>query len=349
MFSAGIRGYSGARGMLGALRAREPKQPIVEELLNQPDAAAAFNHLRSMPFLAGIASGDKPVEIERDLRYGCVLFGKKLADFTGGAAQKFLKTYLLHYEVHNLKALFRRALAGKAEARTDDLYPVAPVYSSASRVGALSTPERVVALAEKTRLEGAVKTAYGEYQANTGDLFRFDLSLDRELMLMLWSAAERTGPVESWRLKQVILMPLLGTRALVWGLWLKHYHGMSAQEIMGVLLVPSGLIDAEVFIATIQAEDMRQAAEAVSFEPLKEFLAETGVPEDIVSWQRLLRRFVWGRVAKRDMGMIFDAATLMREILRWEHVVEDAITVASGKSLEMGREDIVPLLATQAA
>jgi hypothetical protein len=46
---------------------------------------------------------------------------------------------------------------------------------------------------------------------------------------------------------------------------------------------------------------------------------------------------------------MFDISTLLRALMRWELIVEDAITVTSARSMGLEREDILPLLATKAA
>jgi vacuolar-type H+-ATPase subunit C/Vma6 len=348
MFNAGLRGYSAARGLVGALRARAPYPDLVEELLAMSDAQACASHLGALPFVHGIEGADGPAGAEHTLRTACAVFGQRITRFLTGPASEFLSTYLLRYGVYNVKVLFRAALSGVKEEGREALYPIRHLYVSPRERLTLDAPEKVVAFTEGTRLEKPVQVAYEMYKAS-GDLFIFELSLDREYALMLWEASQATSLTEGRRLRQRVILPYLGINAIVWALWLKTHHAMSAEQIVNVLPVPSRIIRVDTFVLLVQAGNFAEVARAAKVGQLARFLARHEMPGDVSSWHRLSRRFIWSLINARDLSAVFDIATLTSTLMKWEFIVDDAITVTAGKAAGLGHDEIVPLLATKAA
>jgi len=349
VLNAGIRGYSGARGVLGALKARAPQAQLVEELLGMSDAESCASRLRALSFLEGVESGAGQADLERALRTACIVFGKKLTRFLAGPAGGFIETLLLRYGAYNLKVLFREALTKRVGAGGMALYPLAPFYVSGRQRATLDTVEKVASLAEGTKLGEGARLAYEVYKERGEDLFFFEFTLDREYASLLWSAAERVNLTEGHRLRERLVIPYLGTNAIVWGLWLKRYRGMGAVEIMNLLPVPAGVMNPASYLRLVQAKEPGEVAGAIESARLLRFLGKTEVPADVSAWQKTARRFVWETVSARDLGIIFDISTLAVALVRWELIVDDCITVASGKGLGLAREQIEPLLATRAA
>jgi vacuolar-type H+-ATPase subunit C/Vma6 len=349
MLNAGIKGYSGARGLLGALKARGPRPALVEDLLNMSDAANCASYLRSLPFVQGVDTGASAGELEKGLRAACMVFGRKLSSFLGGASQDFMESYLLRYSVENVRVLFRRALVGQAQAGGEPLYPQAEVYASPRERASLDAVEKVVDFTKGTALEKPVQAAYELYHAAGGDVFIFELSLDAQYANMLWAAANRVYLYEGSRLLRRVVIPQLSTNAVVWGMWLKVHHGMKPEEIMTRLHVPADVIRPDRYLGIIKAEDAGAAAAAVKAGPLREFLAAKEPLGDVALWHRLSRRYIWGLLGARELGILFDITTLVIALMRWEFIVDDAITVTAAKSMGLGRDEIVPLLTTQAA
>lgn len=349
VFNAGTRGYSGSRGMLGALRARGPRAGLVEELLNMSDAESCAAHLRQSPFLDGIDSGSSLADLQRALRSACVIFGRKLTIFLGGPARRMIETHLLRYGVWNVKVLFRRSVMPAGDGISDDLYPSAACYVPPRQRATIDSPEKVVGLTEGSRLEKATRIAYETYQKGEKDLFLFELALDREYLLGVWDAAQRVNLTEGSRLRRTLIVPGLGLNAIIWGLWLRSYHGMAAEEVMTLLTLPAKLVRTEAYLKFLQTGDPAVVEGAREVTAAGRFLAAAGAPQDVPAWHRLSRRYLWGRLNSRSMGIVFDISSLVMNLMKWEFVVDDAITVVTAKSLGLKREEIGPLLATQAA
>jgi len=348
MLNAGMRGYSAARGLVGALKARAPHPDLVEELLAMSDAQACASHLGALPFVHGIEGADSLAGTEHALRTACVVFAQRVTRFLTGPASEFLSTYLLHYGVYNVKVLFRAALSGVKEEGREALYPIRHLYVPSRERLTLDAPEKVVAFTEGTRLEKPVKVAYEMYK-NSGDLFTFELSLDREYALMLWEASRAINMAEGQRLRRSVIVPSLGVNAIVWALWLKTHRAMSAEQIMNIVPLPARIIPMDTFVLMVQAGNFAGVARMARVGVLARFLARHGTPADVSSWHRLSRRFVWSSINSRGLSAVFDIATLVSTLMKWEFIVDDAITVTAGKAAGLGPDDIVPLLATKAA
>ena len=80
---------------------------------------------------------------------------------------------------------------------------------------------------------------------------------------------------------------------------------------------------------------------------LKSFLRRTDLPKDLVGLHRAARRFTWRLLASPKKSMRFDISTLVAALMRWEFIVEDAITVTGARAVGLTRDEIEPLLATQ--
>lgn len=349
MFNAGLKGYSGARGVMGALRSRSPKAALPVEMLDLPDAAACMSRIRSLPFTAGIQSGDTMPDVERDMRLAVIIFARRMEGFLGGAAKDFLATYLLHYDIHNLKVLFRGAVSGRADTPPRDLYPIDKRYTNPSDPGALANLDNVIGLMKGTRLEAVAAEAYDIYRKFDNDLSRFELALDRRYYLLLWQESGNIRLMEGQRLRKGVLAPLIGGMAVAWGLWLGQYRGMGPEEILSTVQVPGEIIRPEVYLRLARGENVVEAARAIGIEPLVEFFSEGGKSGDAIETHRLVRRFIWRTVSRRELGAGFDISTIVRSVMEWEYIVDDAISVMRAKSLGLRRDEIEPLLATRAA
>lgn len=349
MFNSGVRGYSGARGMLGALRARAPQPGLIEELLGMSDAEGCASYLRQSPFLDGVDTGSGQRELERALRVASVTFARKLSIFLGGAARGLVQTHMLRYGIWNLKALFRGALGGGVGQGNDSLYPGVPCYVSPRQRASIDAPEKAIAHCEGGPLEKVARAAFDIYEKGEKDLFLFELTLDREYMAMLWSAASRLNMVEGGRLRRSIVAPALGLNAMMWGMWLKTYHAASAEEAVTLLTVPTDLIRPDSFVRFIQSGDISAIVGDHEVTAAGRQVAASAPPADVASWQKLSRRYMWKRLNNKTFGIVFDICSIATALMKWDYIVDDAIAVTSGKALGMSREQIEPLLATRAA
>ena len=284
------------------------------------------------------------------LRYSVLVFGRRLTTFLSGRAKEVIEAYLLRYHIHNLTALFRRSLTHDEEPVAETLYPIKPFYGSDRELALLDSPEKVVALAAAKPMKVMVKEAFAAYNGADKDLFRFELSLDRQYLQLVWNAASKLSMFEEERLKKQILLPYVGIEAFVWALWLERYHGMAGPELAGILPLPRSILRPEVFVDIARAENVREAAKAVRgpLRPSVMEILDKDPGKDIAQWQRLARRIVWRRVRRRDIAS-FDLTTLLAALMKWEFIVDDLITVTRGKALGLEREKIEALLATKAA
>jgi len=336
---------------MGALRARGPQADLVDELLAFADVDACVNRLKSLPIVSENVSASDRRGLERALRAATLVFGRKLAKFLGGPARDLLEAYMLHYQIDNLTTLFRRSITHEEGLTESALYPVKPFHVSDREIALLDSPDKVIELAKGVPLKAMSREAFSVYQASGGDIFRFELSLDRQYLQLLWNKAGRLDPIERAKVTKEILLPYIGMNAFVWALWLQAYHGMGGAELAGLLPLPRSVMRPDVYIEIARAENVQDAARAI-VGPLRPAIAEIlrhDPGSDVSKWERLSRNNMWRRVSRRDLSASFGILNILSMMIRWELLVDDLVTVLNGKALGMARENIEPLLATKAA
>lgn len=348
MFSAGLTGYNVTKGLMGALRTRAPRRRLVDELLDIPDLAGCLTRLKGLPFLEGIEVGGEPGDIERALLAACAEFGRKVRGCLGGSAGRFIETYMQRHHLHNAKLLFKAVLEGSPEDTLDHLYPVSRRYERAGLAG-LRQPRDVIGFFEETKLGDCVREAWEVYSANGDDISLFELVLDRSYINMLWQAGGDVKFGDGRRLRREILLPWLGSTAVLWVMWLGRYRGMGVEEITSLLALPEKVLDARLIHELVATRDPAAAAEGLRNDRLKSFLLRADLPKDPVELHKAAKRFTWRLLAPPKNSIRFDVSTLLAALMRWEFIVEDAITVTGSRSVGLARDEIEPLLATRAA
>ncbi len=348
MFSAGLSGYNVTRGLLGALKRRAVRTGLIDELLQLPDDASCRQRLRAHPFLEGIEVGASPGELERALLAACATFARRIRNFLGGPAGRFIEAYSTRYELHNAKLIFRASLNPGSGDLSSGIYPVSKLYTPA-RLAAVKAPADIVASYEESELARIIREAYETFAAASNDLALFEVVLDRSYTRLLWEAAEHIHPMDGVRLRDRVLLPWLGSTAVVWVLWLSRHRRMSVEELIAVLDFSEKVFPSRLVAALAQEGDMTSVAAEVRGARLRGFLSRASGLKDLSDLHRASRRFLWDLVTPGRMETRFDISTLLSALVRWELIVEDAITVAAGRSLGLGGDEIKPLLATQAA
>lgn len=320
----------------------------MEELLESPDAAGCVARLKGLAFLETADFGEGYEGVERALRYSCAVFARRIRRCLGGSAGRFLEAYTLHYDLHNAKVLFRGSFEEGSAGEIRELYPLSTAYMEA-RGEDFKTPEDAVKFFEDTRLGEAARKAFEVYEAHDGDLSFYELVLDREYVKLVWEAAERVGPREGGRLREGVVLPWLGSTAVLWTLWLAEYRGMGVEEIVMLLDVPEGLLRGALVAALVEGGRPAGIAEGVKNRALAEFLGGSDLPAGLAELHRVARRFTWRTITPRRLQTRFDIVTLLTAVMRWEFVVEDALTVAGAKAMGLGKDEIAGLLATGGA
>ncbi len=348
MFSAGINGYNVARGLFGALKTRAPRPELIDQLLEQTDMTACLGVLKSLPLVESVPTGQGVAEMETGLRYACAILALKIRRVLGGPAGRFLEAYTWHYDFHNIKLLLRSSLDGGVFDLPPGIYPLGELYS----IGPLKRirgPEDLPAYFAESPFAPAVNEAWELFAANNSDLSFFELGLDKWYLNLVWDAAEHVRPAEGSRLRERIIAPWLAVLCVLWILWLRNFRSMGVEEIVNLLDIPPQLLSPEDCVLLV--EEGRAAAIAGRFanRRLREFLEGADLPSDVSRLHRVARRFVWRTISPAGLTVMFDISTLLRALMRWELIVEDAITVTNARSMGLERDDIVPLLATRAA
>jgi hypothetical protein len=252
------------------------------------------------------------------------------------------------YEFHNCKTLFRSALLGGHADPTPRLYMVSSDYAR-EQVSGLSSPEDVVAFYEGGSSGRAVREAWEVYQSMGQDLSFFELALDRSYVRLLWDAAKHVGPCDGGRLRDWVLVPWLSSTAVMWTLWLARYRGTSVEEATTLLALPTAILSPGQMAELFEKREPSAVADGFRNLKLREFLSGADLPKDPIGLHRQTRRFAWQLAASARVKTRVDVATLLAALIRWEIIVEDAVTVTGAKALGMKNDEIEPLLATRAA
>ncbi len=348
MFNSGLTGYNVTRGLLGALKPRGPRPALVAELLEAGDFAACLARLRAIPFLHGVEFGREPADLERALFRECALLTGRLRKCLGGAAGRLLEAFGRRYELHDVKLIFRGVLSESTDVAPAPIHDT-PVSSGGRRLSSLKSPAEVVAFYAGGGLGDIVSEAYELYHASGDDLSLFEVALDRSYIELVWNAGLALGPADGTRLRKEVLVPWLGSTAVLWVLWLARYREMGVEEIVMLLDVPEDLLARDLVARLVETRDASSIAEDMDNGKLSAFLAASDLPKEMIEFERFVRRFVWSLTVSGRVRIRFDISTLLATLMRWEFVVEDAITVAGGKAVGLEQAEIADLLATQAA
>jgi len=348
MFSAGLTGYNVTRGLMGALKTRAPGGDLVDALLEVPDLDGCLRHLRAIPFLEGIEIGARPGDLEKALLAACAEFARKIRNFLGGSAGKFIETYMQRFHIHNAKLVFKSVLEGAPEEVLDLVYPVSARYDPAV-LARLKDGADVVSFFGETKIGACLAEAHEVYRANDDDLSLFELVLDRSYINMLWRAGERVKFGDGRRLRRNILLPWLASTAILWVLWLAHYRAKTVEEVTALADLPDELLPARIIRDLVETGDPSAAAAALGNRKLREFFSGEGLQKDLISLHRMARRFAWRLVLPARRSTRFDVSTLLAALMCWEFIVDDAITVTGARAVGLSGEEITSLLATRAA
>lgn len=332
--------YASANARVRGLYAQLLDDETWRALLTAQGTQAAIDILKSTAYAEVIATVEQSEavtleRIERELAGRAAGNVRKAMLFTQGLVRQLLLVWWQHFELENLKAVFRSLHQGMEPDAIRRLliplgeYSVLPWDALLNEHSVLSLIDRL----ERTHYINPLRNALPIYQREHS-LFPIEIALDIRYYRDLAAAIEALSGDERVQARRV-----LGTRLdilnILWAYRYRTYYNLSAEEIVNYTLwrtvrTNTALIrdialgaDPQDIITRVwgpQAIDLTQLA---SGDPMRVLLR----------LELLLERF-WHHLAQRELSAYpFSLGTILGYLVLEEHEAEDLVTLLEAKGL----------------
>jgi vacuolar-type H+-ATPase subunit C/Vma6 len=340
--------YAAANARMRGLHAQRLDDERWHNLLLAESLPAALEVLRGTGYEAALTTGEQSREpsLERIER---LLLGKVAADcrrvitFMGGAARQLIIVWWQHFELENLKAVFRGLDQKMSPTQIAqfliplgdfETLPWEALLHEHSLVGAI---ERLT----ETHYINPLRAAYPVYQRE-GTLFPLEVALDIRYYRDIVAASNKLGRAEREDARQV-LGAHLDILNILWAFRYRVYYGLSAEEIINYTLWRTIHTDADVIQAIALGATPQEIVERV-WGPDKVDLSSldglTDEHQQIPALEMALLRY-WRALALKQMqGFPFRLGASLAFLVLAELEVQDLVTVLEGKSLRWDRARI---------
>ncbi len=341
-------GYAGAYARVAGLKAQLLAPADWQALLTADDVRRTLEALRATAYgraLRADETGEPNLEtLERRLLGLSAQNVLKARGQVRGAARTLLDIWWGHYELENLKAIFRGIEHGLSPAQMRDyLIPL----GERSRIDweALLHERSVPALVERmagTHYINPLRNALHLYQRH-GTLFPLEVAMDVRYYRDVPAAIKRLGADE-----RNVATRLLGTQLdilnILWAYRYRVYYQLSAEEIVNFTIWHTVHTD----VALIQ--DIATGAPAVEIieriwglgtVDLSDVPLAASEADQLPAIELALRRY-WHGLARRAMqGYPFGLGYVLGYLILQELEVTDLVTVIEAKSLGWSRERVI--------
>lgn len=335
--------YAAANARTRGLYSRLLDEATWRELVAADGFEAAISLLRATTYgdiiTAAEQSGTFSLEqIERGLAGRAAADCRRVMAFTNGRTRALLEVWWQHYELENLKALFRaldQNLAPNAIRRF--LIPLGD--DSILPWEALLHEHSVPSLVD--RLHGTpyinpVRAALPVYQRD-GSLFAIEIALDiryyRDLALAIKNLAG-TERAEASR----ILGTKLDMLNILWAFRYRVYYGLSAEEIVNYTLWQAVRTDASLVRDIALGAGPRSVLVRVWGEHAIDLSLFDGADGDgearmVLKLELALQRYWWSLAKQELRGYPFRLGILLGYLVLRETEVRDLVTLLESKGM----------------
>jgi len=335
------------RGLCAALLA----DSAWDALLASPDLSTALVVLRDTPYGELVRkaedSGDNSMEqIERRMWGRAAASVRRTMAFVGGKVRALLLVWWQHFELENLKALFRGFDQGmEPDVIRRFLIPLAD--DSTLSWETLLHERSVTSLVDRlgnTHYINPLRNALPIYQRERS-LFPMEIALDIRYYRDLAAAINGLGAGDRDDARG-ILGTHLDILNILWAYRYRFYYGLSAEEIVNYTLWRAIRTDAGLVREIALGADPRDIVVQVWGEGAVDLSLLADISPDDASGQLLprleltLQRF-WRKLALRELGGYpFKLGTILGYLILEELEVHDLVTCLEGRSMGWGREHI---------
>jgi len=311
----------------------------LEVLCGYPSAAAVLDALARTPY--GVAAGGlTPTDHNLLMRLGHA--GRILLDLLVEPERTFVRLYLLHYEIANLKVVIR-AIAQRLSPQSLTAY--LDVWPGIATVAPL---ELARAHDLRTLVERLADTPYGAalaaalHRAEEAGAFAIEVALELDYYERLWAAAATLRRADRERAEHLlgILFDILTLS------WISRYHaaGLSAEEILNYTLRQGCWLTPEI---RRRLAETRGAAwtDVLARTPYAALLGDVPTRSfDAVSVA--LWRFLAGEIHRSLRGYPFQIGVPLGFLLLQEIEIRDLRVLLVAKGIGVPGSDILERLAT---
>lgn len=358
MVATGIEAvaYASASARVAGLKAQLLRSQDWDALLSADSQPRVFDVLRSTPYArvlrAGESSEPNIESLERRLLGLAADNVVHAMSQVRGAARNLLLTWWAHFELENLKAVFRGVEQGLSPAQMREyLIPL----GNRSRIDweALLHERSVAALVERmagTHYINPLRNALHLY-TRYGTLFPLEVAMDVRYYRDIPAAIKHLGAGD-----RGIATRLLGTRLdilnILWAFRYRIYYQLSAEEIINFTIWHTVHTDVTLIQTIATGAPIRDVVEQIWGRDVIDLDAVAQARDEAAQLPLLelaLHRY-WHSLAKRAMtGYPFGLGLILGYLIVQEIEVHDLVTAVEAKGLGWGRERITQRLIGSAA
>ncbi|MCD6518790.1 MAG: V-type ATPase subunit [Anaerolineae bacterium] len=338
--SLGITQYAGANARVRGLYSRLLDKDVWRELLSAEDFNAALEILKNTHYERVIRAleqrgGITLEQLERYLWGEAASNCRKVMVFTGGGVRILLTVWWQHFELENLKALFR-GLDQQMDPNVVNRFLIPLGTYSTLPWEALLHERTVSGLIDRlrnTHYINPLRAAYPRYQRERS-LFPIEVALDIRYYRDLARAIYRLTGSDRLDAKRV-----LGTRLdmlnILWAFRYRIYYNLSAEEIVNYTIWHAVRTDTQIIQEIALGADPRDILVRIWGEEAFDLSQLTGSDETrmLPKLELLLERF-WRRLAQEALsGYPFKLGSLLGYLVLNELEVQDIVTLLEAKGM----------------
>ncbi len=348
--------YAATNARVRGLRAELLDDPTWARLLASRDLPATLASLQTTPYGLVLreaeAMGDRSLEhIERQMWGRAAASVRKAKSLLGGAARTLLGVWWQHFELENLKALFRGFDQGmEPDAIRRFLIPLTD--DSTLSWETLLHERSVINLIDRlghTHYINPLRNALPVYQRERS-LFPLEIALDVRYYRDLAAAINGLGGSDRADARR-ILGTHLDILNILWAYRYRLYYGQSAEEIVNYTLWRTIRTDTALVREIALGADPHDVVARVWGPGAVDLSLLQGIDLSCDAGSELLPRLelafqrFWRRLALRELGGYpFGLGPVLGYLVLEELEIHDLVTLLEGKSMGWKHDRISQLL-----
>lgn len=320
--------YSGLTTKIYAMRSKLLDREKMQEIASLPDVPAVISYLKQQPGYKDILADAAENELHRGqlepiLRETVYRDFNKIYRFANPEQRKFLKIYLMRYEVYFLKQCLGRLMSGKDSPM--DLSRFERHFSRHSKLPLRQLTQTTTMEEFLSALSGTTYYVPLKRISESGHAFLFDYeaALDLYYFKLLWNAKDSITDKDGAQELTKILGAKFEMLNMQWIYRCKQYYRMTPTEIYAQL-IPIHL--------HIPFEDVRAMAEADSIKTLETLIRQSYYGKhyagyDLDTMEANYSRILKTILKKESRRNPYSVATIYSYLYHKEHEV-DQLTIA---------------------